>query len=93
MKDRGSTSPRIGNISAVTLPDTTAVLNVNEYANAQLPLERTGFPKQGGQSLSYWLQQVRCDALLNHRSTEDLPKEVDTVVIGSGVRAPKCILI
>ncbi|KAF2801226.1 DAO-domain-containing protein [Melanomma pulvis-pyrius CBS 109.77] len=85
MKDRGSTSPRIANISAVTLPDTAAVLNVDEYANSQLPLGRTGFPKQGGQSLSYWLQQVRCDALLNHRSTEDLPKEVDTVIIGSGI--------
>ncbi|KAF2108120.1 FAD dependent oxidoreductase [Lophiotrema nucula] len=40
---------------------------------------------QGGQSLSYWLQQVRCDPLLDHRTTPDLPKEADTVIIGSGI--------
>ncbi|KAI4950480.1 hypothetical protein J4E91_004363 [Alternaria rosae] len=42
-------------------------------------------PKQGGQSLSYWLQQVRCDPLLNHRTTEELPQEADTVIVGSGI--------
>ncbi|KAF1358401.1 DAO-domain-containing protein [Lizonia empirigonia] len=58
-----------------------------ELASAASPSNqtRTGFPKQGGQSLSYWLQQVRCDPLLNHRTTKDLPESVDTVVIGSGI--------
>lgn len=48
---------------------------------------RTGFPKQEGQGLSYWLQSVRCDPLLDHRSTSQVPSAVDTVVIGSGVCA------
>jgi len=56
----------------------------------ETPLRRRpqalGFPKSEGQSLSYWLQQVRCDPLLDHRTTGELPKEVDTVIIGSGVR-------
>ena len=88
MNDHGSTSPRIGSISGLKLPDTSATLNVEEYGSAQSARERTGFPMRGGQSLSYWLQQVRCDPLLDHRSTENLPREADTVVIGSGVRSP-----
>ena len=88
MKERGSTSPSVGSVSAVKLPEISAILNVDEYVFAQVTHEKTGFPKQGGQSLSYWLQQVRCDPLLDHRSTDELPPETDTVVIGSGVRLP-----
>ncbi|KAH6639729.1 FAD dependent oxidoreductase-domain-containing protein [Boeremia exigua] len=56
-----------------------------EYASSPISHARTGFPKQGGQSLSYWLQQVRSDPLLDHRTTGDLPDEADTVIIGSGL--------
>ena len=44
-----------------------------------------GFPKEGPYSLSYWLQGVQGDPLLNHRTTPELPSSVDIVVIGSGV--------
>ncbi|KAI0121375.1 FAD dependent oxidoreductase [Xylariales sp. AK1849] len=47
--------------------------------------KRWGFPRPRGQSLSYWLQQVRCDELLNHRTTDELPGHADTVIIGSGL--------
>lgn len=85
MKVPASTSPNLGGASSVTLPQSSAALNVEEYASNPPNQERTGFPKQGGQSLSYWLQQVRCDPLLDHRTTETLPKDTDTVVIGSGI--------
>jgi len=85
MKEAGSSSPRLGSATGVTLPNTSAVLNAEEYASRPLPEARTGFPKRGGQSLSYWLQQVRCDPLLDHRSTEQLPEQADTVIIGSGL--------
>ncbi|KAF2018078.1 DAO-domain-containing protein [Aaosphaeria arxii CBS 175.79] len=71
--------------SGVSRPDTSAVLNVEEYASSQPDQGRTGYPKPSGQSLSYWLQQVRSDPLLNHRTTKELPNHVDTVVIGSGI--------
>ncbi|KAJ4294241.1 hypothetical protein N0V90_007931 [Kalmusia sp. IMI 367209] len=85
MKEAVSSSPRIGSVTGVTLPNTTAVLNAEEYASTPLSQGRTGFPKQSGQSLSYWLQQVRSDPLLDHQSTEQLPEEADTVIIGSGI--------
>ncbi|KAK0483682.1 DAO-domain-containing protein [Armillaria novae-zelandiae] len=44
----------------------------------------SGFPKQEGQSLSYWLQGVRSNPLLDHRTTDELPEEADVVIIGSG---------
>ncbi|KAF2185472.1 DAO-domain-containing protein [Zopfia rhizophila CBS 207.26] len=85
MRESDTANTEIGNINAITLLDTSAVLNVEEYASSQSSQGRTGFPKQGGQSLSYWLQQVRCDPLLDHRTTPELPKEADTVIIGSGI--------
>ncbi|KAF2690895.1 DAO-domain-containing protein [Lentithecium fluviatile CBS 122367] len=87
MKESESPSPRLGSVTGVTLPETSAILNVQEHgdSSARTGSVRTGFPKQGGQSLSYWLQQVRCDPLLDHRTTEDLPAEADTVIIGSGL--------
>ncbi|KAJ4357796.1 uncharacterized protein N0V89_002372 [Didymosphaeria variabile] len=85
MKESASSSPRTGSAAEVTLPDNPAVLNVDEHAPTPLSPGRTGFPKQSGQSLSYWLQQVRSDPLLDHRTTKQLPKETDTVIIGSGI--------
>ncbi|KAL4931087.1 NAD(P)/FAD-dependent oxidoreductase [Aspergillus undulatus] len=46
---------------------------------------RYGFPKEGHYSLSYWLQGVQGDPLLNHRTTADLPPKADIVIIGSGL--------
>ena len=86
MTTEGNQDARLGGVTQVTLPDTSSVaLNVEEYASSPPNRARTGFPKQGGQSLSYWLQQVRCDPLLNHRTTETLPEDADTVIIGSGI--------
>ena len=85
MKESSSGSPKLGGVTEVTLPSTDAKLNVEEYSASEASRHRTGFPKPSGQSQSYWLQQVRCDPLLDHRTTEELPKEADTVVIGSGV--------
>lgn len=79
------TNPDIGRVSNITLPYNQAALNVEEYAFNSPNGERTGFPRQGGQSLSYWLQQVRSDPLLDNRTTKTLPKETDTVIIGSGL--------
>lgn len=86
MKIADSTISTVGGAASVILPEiSNAALNVEEYASSPPKRARTGFPKQGGQSLSYWLQQVRCDPLLDHRTTETLPEDADTVVIGSGI--------
>lgn len=85
MKQAESSNPELASAGSVTTNDFSAALNVEEHAASPSNQTRTGFPKQGGQSLSYWLQQVRCDPLLNHRTTKDLPESVDTVVIGSGI--------
>ncbi|KAI0004438.1 DAO-domain-containing protein [Xylariaceae sp. FL0662B] len=71
---------------ATTTPKLHASLNVlDEYASAGTDGHWTGFPKPSGQSLSYWLQGVRCDPLLDHRTTPELPPSADTVIIGSGI--------
>lgn len=44
------------------------------------------FPTAKGMSLSYWLQGVRASPLLDHQTTEELPKAAEVVIIGSGVR-------
>jgi hypothetical protein len=49
------------------------------------PKGQFGFPKQHGQSHSYWLEGAHGDELLNHRTTPDLPSSADIVIIGSGV--------
>lgn len=75
-------------VADMTKPDVPAALNVNDEASASnLYSERFGFPKQDGRSLSYWLQTVRCDPLLDHRTTSELPPSADIVIIGSGVSA------
>ena len=85
MKQAEGASPEPGSASSVATEKASTSLNVEEHASSARDPRRTGFPKQGGQSLSYWLQQVRCDPLLNHRTTDDLPKDADTVIIGSGI--------
>ncbi|KAF2441765.1 DAO-domain-containing protein [Karstenula rhodostoma CBS 690.94] len=85
MKEFASSSPSIGSATGVTLSGNPAVLNAEEYGSAPSSQGRTGFPKASGQSLSYWLQQVRSDPLLDHRTTEQLPEQADTVIVGSGI--------
>ncbi|OTB07281.1 hypothetical protein M426DRAFT_86393 [Hypoxylon sp. CI-4A] len=74
-----------GAATGLTTPESHAILNVDDYASADVDGNWTGFPKTSGQSLSYWLQGVRCDPLLDHRTTPDLPRSADTVIIGSGI--------
>ncbi|WVR06122.1 hypothetical protein IAU60_003152 [Kwoniella sp. DSM 27419] len=45
----------------------------------------TGRPLVEGMSLSLWLQTVRNNPLLDHRTTEQLPTDADVVIIGSGI--------
>ncbi|KAL4809927.1 FAD dependent oxidoreductase-domain-containing protein [Aspergillus unguis] len=52
--------------------------------NAKHPA-RYGFPKEGKYSLSYWLEGVQGDPLLNHRTTSEVPSAADIVIIGSGM--------
>ncbi|KAF3036974.1 hypothetical protein E8E12_008379 [Didymella heteroderae] len=85
MKQAGESGPELGGAGSITLPNSSTTLSVEEYASQPTDQTRTGFPKQGGQSLSYWLQQVRSDPLLDHRTTEALPDDADTVIIGSGI--------
>ncbi|KAJ4378376.1 hypothetical protein N0V86_006077 [Didymella sp. IMI 355093] len=84
MKQADGSDRELGGASSVRLPNSSINLNVEEYASPTVQT-RTGFPKQSGQSLSYWLQQVRADPLLDHRTTEALPDDTDTVIIGSGI--------
>ena len=51
----------------------------------------TGLPLAENMSLSLWLQTVRHDPLLDTRTTPELPKEADVVVIGSGVSLPSIL--
>ena len=46
----------------------------------------SGLPLAKGMSLSQWLQNVRSNPLLDHRTTEALPETADVVIIGGGVR-------
>lgn len=80
----GSTSN--GDAQGIKIPEvSSATLNVGDYASAYGKDRQTGFPRSGGQSISHWLQDVRSDPLLDHRTTEVLPKDADTVIIGSGI--------
>ncbi|KAH4309694.1 hypothetical protein HBH64_228590 [Parastagonospora nodorum] len=86
MKSADGTNSTVGGAATVILPEVvSATLNVEEYASTPPKGTRTGFPRRYGQSLSYWLQQVRCSPLLNHRTTIDIPSQVDTVIVGSGI--------
>lgn len=88
LKQLATTSGPAGLITGITKPDTSATLNVDESIGDGRGTDNDGqwgFPRPKGQSLSYWLQQVRCDELLDHRTTEQFPQTADTVIIGSGV--------
>lgn len=85
MKQASDADSSIGGAGSVALTDSTTALNVEEHASPLTNRTRTGLPKQSGQSLSYWLQQVRSDPLLDHRTTAHLPDDTDTVIIGSGI--------
>lgn len=74
-----------GRIAGLTNPDASVAVIADESTAVPPSSERWGFPQAGGQSLSYWLQQVRCDELLDHRTTPGLPEAAGTVVVGSGV--------
>lgn len=58
-----------------------------DEAEACIPASTKTFPLAEGMSLSYWLQGVRSNPLLDHRSSEEIPAEADVVIIGSGVRS------
>ena len=55
-------------------------------SESQIPLENNEFPLAEGMCLSGWLEGVRHNPLLDHRTTEKLPSTADYVIIGSGVR-------
>lgn len=59
-----------------------------DEAEACIPASTNTFPLAEGMCLSYWLQGVRSNPLLDHRSSDDIPTEADVVIIGSGVRQP-----
>ncbi|KAH8881112.1 DAO-domain-containing protein [Thozetella sp. PMI_491] len=61
------------------------ILSVDDQATVDAKGHWTGYPKRSGQCLSYWLQGVRCNPLLDHRTTPELPRYADTVIIGSGI--------
>ncbi|KAI5885671.1 DAO-domain-containing protein [Schizophyllum commune H4-8] len=48
-------------------------------------LQVNGLPLAKGMSLSQWLQNVRSNPLLDHRTTEALPETADVVIIGGGI--------
>jgi hypothetical protein len=84
MKQADDHGRELGGANSVKLSNSLTTVNVEANASPTNQT-RTGFPKQGGQSQSYWLQQVRSDPLLDHRTTEALPQDADTVIIGSGI--------
>jgi hypothetical protein len=76
------------NPGVITSGDESTIENLKDATMTNnITQERFGFPKQHGQSQSYWLHRVQGDALLNHRTTPDLPSSADIVIIGSGVSA------
>ncbi|WVQ82459.1 hypothetical protein IAT38_004588 [Cryptococcus sp. DSM 104549] len=52
----------------------------------------TSLPLESGMCLSLWLQTVRNNPLLDHRTTEKLPTEAEVVIIGSGISGSLCAL-
>ena len=72
----GNSQGNQGITSGILGPDT---LSEDDGTKNRLPLAE-------GMSLSHWLQGVRCNHLLDFRSSEGLPSHADVVIIGSGVR-------
>ncbi|WWD17602.1 hypothetical protein CI109_102043 [Kwoniella shandongensis] len=73
----------------VTRDDTDKVPPVGAEGVVELDKAGTGkgtsLPLAEGMSLSHWLATVRNNPLLDHRTTEELPKEAEVVIIGSGI--------
>lgn len=72
-------------VDTTALPAVGTEGDVLKDASSAAGPSYTGRPLEKGACLSYWLQNVRCDPLLDHRTTENLPSEADVVIIGSGV--------
>lgn len=64
-----------------------------DEAEACIPASTKTFPLAEGMCLSYWLQGVRSNPLLDHRSSDEIPAEADVVIIGSGVRLSSCCVM
>ncbi len=75
--------PSLLSQAATLLPYLPLFLSRNTPARLDPPADPR-FPVNHP-SLSYWLQSVRNDPLLDRRTTESLPATSDVVVIGSGV--------
>ena len=67
------------------MPVAPAPPAVKEGPSSPNPPPTSGFPKDEGASVSYWLRGVEGDPLLKHRTTSQLPGKADVVIIGSGV--------
>ncbi|WVQ72711.1 hypothetical protein IAR50_002271 [Cryptococcus sp. DSM 104548] len=75
------------------MQDTATLPPVGDEATRTSPPPQpptTGKPLNSGFSLSHWLQTVRNNPLLDHRTTDSLPTEADVVVIGSGISGSLC---
>lgn len=83
MRQANDSCRELGGANSVKFPTSSAAINVEEHESPK-DHTKTGLPKQSGRSLSYWPQQVRSGPLLNHGTTEALPNDADTVIIGSG---------
>ena len=72
VKDLGSALPPVGGEGM-------------KDSEKRVPQRDVGLPLEDGMCLSYWLQGVRNNPLLDHRTTEHLLSHADVVIIGSGV--------
>jgi hypothetical protein len=69
--------------TSVRAPQTAAGASAAGAASAEG--RNIAMPLEEGMCLSYWLQGVRNNPLLDHRTTKALPTAADVVIIGSGV--------
>lgn len=73
------------NEQTIPVPVGSEAIAELDEGESQVPVSSNTFPLAEGMSLSYWLQGVRSNPLLDHRSTGGIPAEADVVIIGSGV--------
>ena len=76
--------------SASAAPPPVGAEGVKE--NGDAAAEWTSLPLSSGMSSSLWLETVRNNPLLDHRTTPQLPNNADVVIIGSGVGIPWCLV-
>ncbi|GFZ43442.1 hypothetical protein JCM24511_01162 [Saitozyma sp. JCM 24511] len=72
--------------------EATTVCAPQKAAGTSAGGRNIAMPLEEGMCLSYWLQGVRNNPLLDHRTTETLPTAVDVVIIGSGITGALCAL-